>query len=135
MGLAVIIAPVTWFVLIAVNQPNINPGWPIIDPGQYLYFVFLLPLLEELAFRGILQDYFRHWETGRLNIFGLSVANIACSILFAASHIFYHSLAWSLLVILPSLIFGYCKDRYASVVPCVLLHCFYNSGYYLIFPP
>lgn len=135
MGLAVIAVPIIWLSLYTVDQPHINLGWPIVNLWLFLYFVLLFPLLEELAFRGFLQEYFRKWEMGRLDYHGITVANIGCSILFVISHLFYHSVTWSLAVILPSLIFGYCKDRYRSVVPCVLLHCFYNSGYYVMFPP
>lgn len=135
MGLAVIVAPIIWLGLYAFERPHIDLSWPIYNAWPFLTFVFLFPLLEELAFRGFLQEYFQRWQIGRLDFYGITVANVGCSTLFVISHLFYHSLIWSFAVILPSLLFGYCKDRYRSVVPCVLLHWFYNSGYYLIFPP
>ena len=36
-------------------------------------------------------------------------------------------------VFVPSLIFGYFRDRYRNIVPAVLLHVFYNTGFVLLF--
>jgi membrane protease YdiL (CAAX protease family) len=33
-------------------------------------------------------------------------------------------------VLFPSLIFGYFRDRYTSIYPCMVLHAFYNAGYF-----
>jgi membrane protease YdiL (CAAX protease family) len=33
--------------------------------------------------------------------------------------------------VVPSLVFGYFRDRYDSVVPGAALHVFYNAGWFL----
>jgi membrane protease YdiL (CAAX protease family) len=35
-------------------------------------------------------------------------------------------------VLLPSLLYGYFRDRHGSVYPAIALHVFYNAGYFLL---
>ncbi|MEO7557618.1 MAG: JDVT-CTERM system glutamic-type intramembrane protease, partial [Gammaproteobacteria bacterium] len=63
------------------------------------------------------------------------IANVATTLLFAGFHFFYHAPLWAALVILPSLIFGYFRDRHQRVLPAIVLHVFYNAGYFWLFPP
>lgn len=94
------------------------------------------PLVEELAFRGLVQGWlgYRLTNTGRL--LGLSTANLLTALLFMAWHLLYRSdlLAW--LVLVPALVFGYFRERHDSVVPPMILHCLYNAcllpGWYLL---
>ncbi len=38
-------------------------------------------------------------------------------------------------MILPSLVFGYFKDKYHSLTAPILLHVFYNAGFFWLFAP
>jgi membrane protease YdiL (CAAX protease family) len=38
-------------------------------------------------------------------------------------------LSW--LTFFPSLVFGYCRERYGTLVPCIVLHATYNAGIWL----
>ncbi len=69
----------------------------------------------------------------RVQYLGLSKANLLTSLLFAGAHLFVQSPLWAAAVIVPSLIFGAFRDRYKSVDPAIILHSFYNLGYFLIF--
>ncbi len=94
----------------------------------------IYPLLEEIAFRGLLQGWLARLESvERLSVAAISGANLVTSLLFAAAHLLHHSPLWAALVIGPSLVFGWFRDRYHSIVPGLLLHILYNSGYFLLF--
>jgi len=92
-------------------------------------------VLEEVVFRGIVQEMLFRQPWGRREVGLLSVANLITSILFAGSHFIHHPPLWAILVFFPSLIFGYFKDRYQRLYVPILLHVFYNAGYFLLFKP
>jgi hypothetical protein len=45
---------------------------------------------------------------------------------------FTHPPLWALSVLIPSLIFGSVRDRLQSAYPAIVLHCFHNSGYFIL---
>ncbi|MDM5272166.1 JDVT-CTERM system glutamic-type intramembrane protease [Sulfurovum sp. zt1-1] len=97
-----------------------------------LWGVIIFPVIEELAFRGMIQEYIAT-KTNRFPLFFyLSLSNILTSVLFAAIHFFYHQAIWVLLVFFPSLVFGYFKEQYQSIVPGIILHAFYNLNFILL---
>ena len=60
------------------------------------------------------------------------MANLIVSLLFVLAHLASNSISWSLLVFVPSLCFGFARDRFGSVYPAITLHAFYNAGYFLL---
>ena len=90
------------------------------------------PILEELLFRGYVQGRLCQQSWGRQSWHGLTVANSLTSLLFVAGHWWSHPPLWAIAVLLPSLVLGYCRDRYLSVYPCIGLHAFYNAGYFAL---
>jgi membrane protease YdiL (CAAX protease family) len=102
-----------------------------------LWLVLLYPVIEEWLFRGMVQPWLLTWRYGRVACCGISMANVATTLLFAGLHLFSHAPAWAALVVVPSLIYGGFRDRYHSILPGVLLHCGYNLGYFALFglPP
>ena len=107
--------------------------WPLQYPGRFLFLVVLYPIAEELVFRGLLQG----WLLTRLphHYAGISLANIIASVCFVAAHFWHHTGIWALAVFFPSLVFGFFRDRYGRTLPAILLHCFYNLGYFWLFYP
>jgi len=108
-----------------------------ITPDQLLSPVFFSlvlwqPILEEFFFRGCLQGQLRQTAWGQQQWCGLTVANGITSLLFAAGHGWHHAPLWAAAVLWPSLLFGYFRDRYGSVYPCMVLHAFYNAGYFAL---
>jgi len=95
-----------------------------------IYAIFLYPIIEELVFRGLIQDYLHTKFAG--TVAQLSLANILTTILFVLLHLVYHPILWALAVFIPSLIFGYFKDRANHVLPAIILHIFYNFGFFLL---
>lgn len=129
---ALVAALVFWGVLAAVTQQAPVWGWPLDSPGRYLLLALVYPVVEEIVFRGFvqegLQQRFTHKQLGPF-----SWANIITSLLFTALHFIYHPPLWSALVFVPSLMFGFFKDKYQRLLPCMVLHAFYNAGYYWLF--
>jgi membrane protease YdiL (CAAX protease family) len=110
-------------------------AWPLHTPMIFLLVALIYPVLEELVFRGALQGALYRQPWGRRSLGQVSLANLLTSLVFAGFHLFYHAPLWAALVLFPSLIFGYFRDRYQSVVPAIVLHVFYNAGYFWLFPP
>lgn len=98
--------------------------------GPLLYLVVVTPVLEELAFRGALQGWMLDYTWGRGRSGPFTRANLAVSCLFTAIHFAYHPPLWAIAVIIPSLLFGHLRDRTGSVVPAMLVHAWYNAGYF-----
>jgi len=118
---------VNYFVLPANPQNLLN------TPDIILFSILLYPLLEEIVFRGLIQGQLMwrlYW--GRCYL-GISRANLVTSSLFALLHTVYQASLMSVLVIFPSLIFGYFRDRHRSVYPSIWLHVFYNAGFFTLF--
>ena len=124
--------PAAWLFLYLLLQPEPQWDWPLAAPLQYLLPVVLYPVLEEIVFRGLVQELVQEYISARS--FGpLSVANLLTSLLFTGMHFFYHAPLWAALVFLPSLVFGFFKDRTGRLPAPILLHGFYNAGFLLLF--
>jgi len=98
-----------------------------------VWLVVLYPVMEEWVFRGLLQTWLLRRASWRTACCGFSMANGGVTLLFAGMHLFTHSPGWAALVILPSLIFGWFRDRYNSILPGTLLHTSYNLAYFTLF--
>ncbi|MFT7223395.1 MAG: membrane protease YdiL (CAAX protease family) [Cellvibrionaceae bacterium] len=101
-------------------------------PAHFLWLVLIYPVLEEIVFRGLIQDYCnRKFKGSRCGV--ISYANFSTSIVFASAHLFHHSLLWSILAFFPSLLFGFARERYNNLTAPIVLHVFYNLGYYSLY--
>ncbi len=133
LAIAFTIAPIFWAFFYLFTHQVSNLTWPIAFPREYLTQAMLLPVLEEIVFRKILQGHLYELPWGQKSWCGISNANILVSILFGCFHLIYHSYVWAIAVILPSLIFGYFRDCYRLIKPSIALHIFYNAGYFWLF--
>jgi membrane protease YdiL (CAAX protease family) len=120
-----------WFLLYGLTAPKWAPGWPLDTPERFVRLALVYPVLEEIIFRGALQPYFAR----RLPPLPgpVSAANLVVSLLFTLAHFYSHPPLWAALVFIPSLAFGYLRDRHNSLQTPVALHVFYNAGYYWLF--
>lgn len=105
---------------------------PVYGAAALVSLVLLQPLVEELLFRGLLQGWLAERPWGRRGFAGFTLANLAVSLVFTALHFVNHPPLWAAGVLLPSLLFGYFRDRNGSVLPAIALHVFYNAGYFLL---
>ena len=132
-GAALLAAPLFWGGLLLWAGTSPDLGWPARAPGQFLMLALALPVLEELAFRGFLQGALHKSAWGARARLGISAANLVTSLVFAAAHLLRHPPLWAGLTFFPSLVFGFFRDRYGRVLPSILLHIFYNAGYFWLF--
>lgn len=122
--LALVAGIVTVSVLrerLPVLPADVAFGWLLVS------LVLWQPLVEELLFRGILQGQLVNTRWGARSYQGISVANIASSVAFAAIHMVNNPALLSLSVLVPSLLYGYFRDRFTSCIPAIVLHCAYNG--------
>ena len=123
---------VSWLVLYFIQQPAVQWSWPLIRPWQFLLPVLLYPVVEEIVFRGLIQELVRDYIS-RLSLGPVTMANLLTSLLFAGLHFIYHAPLWAALVFFPSLVFGFFKDRTDGLLAPIILHVFYNAGYLWLF--
>lgn len=101
-------------------------------PGHGLMFVLVFPILEELVFRGLVQgSLLRYGELRRRLLGPISHANLVTSLIFAMAHLLRQPLLWAASTLVPSLVFGYVRERYNSVLPAIVLHILYNGAFAL----
>lgn len=125
------LGPIVWLSIMGFFSLQPLP-WHAIGSWAFLSIALWQPLFEELLFRGVIQGYVLQ-SIGKQNTWsGLSLANLLTSLLFTLAHLASHSVSWSLIVFLPSLCFGFVRDRFGSVYPAIALHAFYNTGYFLL---
>jgi membrane protease YdiL (CAAX protease family) len=130
-GVALFAAPVFcifYIKLFSLQAPD--PLWLFRDMYSFGLLVLFYPIIEELSFRGMIQEYLSHKVGEYKGIAGISLANILTSMLFVLMHFMYHAPVWALLVFFPSLVFGYFKEHFSSVIPSILLHSFYNLVFF-----
>jgi membrane protease YdiL (CAAX protease family) len=90
--------------------------------------IALYPVLEEYVFRGLLQGYLLQ-KTKNYAYAGVSLANVVASIAFCLAHLLYRTPVIAVAVFLPSMIFGFARDRYGRLAPSIVLHSAYNLSY------
>ena len=106
---------------------------PVDWPG-WLSLLLVQPLLEELAFRGLVQGCLLHLvsHAGSPRRWGpITLANALTTLLFVLLHLRVQPLPWALAVAGPSLLLGHVRERLDSVWPAVLLHVWFNLGFSL----
>lgn len=130
---AFIAAPVFWAALWLYEAPRPEWGWPLIAPDQFLLLVVAYPVLEELVFRGALQGWLRSRSWAMTEWRHVTVANMITSSVFVLTHLIINPVYLSVAVFIPSLVFGYFRDRYDQLHASIVLHVFYNAGYLLLF--
>lgn len=130
-----------WFLLVLLVPTKVQSIiWVLEAPLHFSMLAILFPVVEELAFRGFIQTrlnrvLLQKYPSDQLQSGFISSANLITSIVFVIFHFLSHSLFWATAVIVPSLIFGYFRDKYNSVWPSIILHIIFNSGYFLLYPP
>jgi len=127
-GVAIMAAPVFVFLYISIFQHQSADVQNILSDTKSLFFLILFyPVVEELAFRGVIQEYIATKTKQYPSLFYLTVANVLTSVLFVLMHFVHHPPLWAMLVFIPSLIFGYFKEQYKNIVPSIFLHMIYNT--------
>jgi membrane protease YdiL (CAAX protease family) len=129
--LAWLAAGVFWLGLWLTSAVQPLP-WQQVWSWPFFSLALWQPFMEELGFRGVLQGSLTTCSWGRKGWHGITLANGITSVLFAFAHCWHHPPFWAAAVLAPSLVFGVCRERYRSVYPAMLLHAFYNAGYFML---
>ena len=130
-GLALLAAPLCCVLSAWIfHSFPTDPWWLLHDGSAFGMLILFYPIVEELAFRGVIQGYLAGHMKGQYLGGLLSASNLVTSLLFVAIHFVHHPPLWAMAVMVPSLIFGYFRERFGSVIPAVLLHAFYNGVYF-----
>ncbi|HET7314543.1 JDVT-CTERM system glutamic-type intramembrane protease MrtJ [Salinisphaera sp.] len=97
--------------------------WP--GPAAVFWFVVVAPGVEEIVFRGGLQEW--ALRRGRRRARFVSRANLGASLAFAGAHLLTHAPVWAALMLVPSLVFGIAYERRRRLIAPVALHALYNA--------
>jgi len=124
--------PVCWAALFFILHPSIQWDQPLLTPLIFLLPVLVYPVLEEVVFRGLVQELV-HDYLSKASLGPVSHANLLTSALFTGMHFVNHAPLWAALVFFPSLVFGFFKDRTHSLTAPIVLHVFYNAGFLWLF--
>jgi membrane protease YdiL (CAAX protease family) len=91
--------------------------------------VFLVALPEEVFFRGYLQSRLDEALPARARILGADMgwAVPVASLLFVASHFAVAPRAWTVAILIPSLVFGWMRARTGSLAAPILYHAACNA--------
>ncbi|MBT8399096.1 MAG: JDVT-CTERM system CAAX-type protease [Rhodothermia bacterium] len=127
-ALAALAGPAVWFLLSLLYPTAADLSWPFAQPQKFLLAVVVYPVAEELVFRGLLQGSLLRTRWGRNKIGPLTIANIVTSIIFASAHLLRTVPAWAAMIIVPSLVFGFFRERH-GVHAAISLHVLYNFGF------
>ena len=106
-------------------------AWVWQEPQWFLWMVLLFPVVEELVFRGAIQGGLLRLASMRRGWLGLTLANGVTSVVFALLHLVYHTGLHGLAVLAPSLVFGFFRDRHASLWPAIYLHVLFNLMWFV----
>lgn len=128
--LAAVAAPLCWLLLLWVGIPLRQTALPALAIVQV---VVISPVLEEIVFRGGLQNWLLKRSIMSRTRFSISLANILVSVIFAAMHLLHQPPLWAALVFLPSLVFGWAWERHRSLLSPIALHMAYNAGFIYLF--
>ena len=113
-----------------VVWPWIAEGYHLADMGLLNTVVFftLIPVAEEMLFRGWLQGWLlqRRWFAQRS--LQISRANYCTSLVFAMAHLWQHTLMLLPGYFIVSLVLGHFRERYRGILVPILLHGYYNLG-------
>lgn len=130
---AIVAALPVWLLGYLWFAPATRWDWPVRFPHELLALGLIYPVVEEVLFRGLMQPWLLRCAALQRRRLGLSYANWITSIAFASLHFFAHPPLAAASVLLPSLAFGYFRDRHGNLRAPIVLHMYYNIGYFWIF--
>ncbi|WP_092117703.1 JDVT-CTERM system glutamic-type intramembrane protease MrtJ [Desulfonatronum thiosulfatophilum] len=119
-----------WFYALLALGPL---AWLLPEPvfRIAIWRLTIMALAEELLFRGLIQQFMLRRPLFQHRLGPLTLANVAASILFVLAHLVAQPPLWAAAVFIPSLIFGWIWDRHGRVVPCTMVHFWYNLCFFL----
>ena len=93
--------------------------------------LFIYPVIEEWVFRGTIQEGLLKKQPLRKAYYGVSNANLITSCVFTGFHMIHQPLLFAVLVFIPSVVFGFFKERYSALLVPIGLHILFNGIFLL----
>ena len=124
--------------LLALLAPLIV--WPWVADGFHpadigtlniVAFFTLIPVAEEMLFRGWLQGWLLQKRSFTQRSLKVSRANMCTSLLFAMAHLWQHTFILLPGYFIVSLVLGHFRERYRGIMVPILLHGYYNLGLFV----
>lgn len=141
LAAAILVAPVTavmWIILSGTgwsfHQPIASGAFNTgtFNSGTLALVLLVVPICEEVVFRGLLQHELASYAKLRRTVLGISWDNIISSGLFTLVHVIYFENLWVLLLIIPALLLGLFYSRQRRLIYPVCLHIWYNANGLLV---
>jgi hypothetical protein len=138
-GVAFLADPLWWLagaggLVLTVGMLRVAPqalaGSALHGVPVWLSCVLWQPILEEATFRGVLQGGLLRSRWGGKRWVGVSAANLTCSAAFTAAHFVHHPPLWAASVLLPSLLFGWLRERHGGLGAPIGLHVLFNLEFF-----
>jgi membrane protease YdiL (CAAX protease family) len=129
------------FYLVLFFGFDIQPDllWWLRQPLNAMVLIIVSPALEEWIFRGWLFDLVRNWsQTLKQELLSerlLSIQNAVTTSCFCALHSVLRDPLTGLLVLGPSLLLGFMRDRQVSLPVLMMIHGVWNAGWFFFYPP
>ncbi|MFC1236225.1 JDVT-CTERM system glutamic-type intramembrane protease [Vibrio sp. F74] len=124
--LSIVIGGVFWHLL----PCNLSSTWDI-STTVIINMLFIYPVIEEWVFRGTIQEGLLKNKSLRKAYYGVSNANLIASCLFMGFHMIHQPLLFAVLVFIPSVVFGFFKERYSALLVPIGLHILFNGIFLL----
>ena len=125
-------APVVWGGIVWIFGFGLDFGSFARSTFRTAAILLIFPVLEEIVFRGLIQDYLSNKTKSWDSFLGITWANWLTTLLFCATHLVTRSLLVASLVIVPSLLLGALRDRGFSIKALAAIHVYWNGGVYLL---
>jgi membrane protease YdiL (CAAX protease family) len=125
LQLALLAGPVVAFGLVVIG--GFGGALAGLSVGGLLVIVVAVPVLEELAFRGLVQGLLLEHSWAHSAVGPVTAANAITAGAFSLVHVPRGGVILCALVLGPGLLFGYFRERYRSVAIPAFLHSYYNA--------
>lgn len=124
-----------WSICLTLDIGQFDAAYALSQWRWLLLVCLIMPVLEEVVFRGFVQGALLARTWPRASYFDVSRANIITSSLFAASHVL-GDLSWpAVAVFIPSIYLGVVREQTKSLGYCIGIHGFWNFGWFVLISP
>jgi hypothetical protein len=124
--IAILLAPLTTLLFVLLQGSSWVPQ--VETAGTVALVILVVPICEEVVFRGLLQHELSSYAKLRRTVLGLSWDNIISSALFTLVHVIYYGDSAALLSAVPALLCGLLYSRHQRLIYPIGLHIWYNTN-------
>lgn len=126
------IGPVS-LIFFYIFKGGFSAKWSSNDIGRFLQITVLASLVEEIVFRGFVYHLLEKIKFFREDSWFITKRNLLVSLLNSVARGVVVAPIWFRASLLPSLIFGYARERFGTVTAPLLIHLNFTVWYYLFF--